>query len=192
MCPKYYTLTAFIRSVRSLQVLSIRKDEHVAILSCFYHELAHIQHCLCLIVIFIIALCVPILNSSVSTSAIFLQRFVAQNSQRFYQIANSVHIFNDAIVEYGQISTLQSRRKVILKNIIHAIVHEAISTHPTISTIALSCYCLHELMQVFGVIGNSAIRVPLLVEPVEVDVPHSFIAQLPSDTVSGFNYANSQ
>lgn len=45
-------------------------------------------------------------------------------------------------------------------------------------------------MQVARVVGSSPVRVALLVEPVEVDVPDSLIAQLATDSVCWLDCAD--
>lgn len=73
---------------------------------------------------------------------------------------------------------------------IDAVIEKAIPADPAIPRRALGGKLLHKLMQVARVVSSSPIGIALLVEPVEVDVPDTLVAQLPADSVCWLDCAD--
>lgn len=97
-----------------------------------------------------------------------------------YHTSYFIHIFDDTVIEDGQVATLKARSKIVLYDVVDAAIHEAIATNPAISSWAELSKVLHELMQILVIIGGSLVWVSFLVEPVKVNMPNSFVSQLPS------------
>ena len=93
-----------------------------------------------------------------------------------YNTSYFIYVFDDTVVEDGQVSTLKSRSKIVLQDIVNTAVQKTIATHPTISSWANFSEVLHERMQILMIICSSLVWISFLIEPIKVNMPNSLVS----------------
>ena len=146
MNSKDNTLATCIMIVNALLELCLRQDQSITILTGLDDKTSIInidsQH------IFIIVLTrggwIPIFHPLINGSTIFLQFLSHYHLQRWYFIPYFCYFLQQSIFYYLQITTFQQWSQIVIDDRFNAAIEKAVSTDPTIASIALGSYFLHE------------------------------------------------